>query len=78
MGNAVINNGVRFRKRGETIALGRMEGSACLSAVLTSRLGYFWAREERRRTAGVTVKAELAPGGRGVGWAGCQWAESGA
>jgi hypothetical protein len=41
IGKAVINNGVRFRKRGETIALGGWTGSACLSAVLASRLGYF-------------------------------------
>ena len=42
----VINTGVRFRKRGETIDLGGWAGSACLSAVLARGWGIRAGREE--------------------------------
>lgn len=61
----MINNGVRFRKRGETIALGRMDGISVLKCSPGLKAGVLWAREERRRTAGVTVWLSWLPGVEG-------------
>lgn len=68
----VINTGVRFRKRGETIDLRGWAGSACLSAVLAR--GWGMSASVRRETSQqVSPRAELALGGVGGLSMGGRW-----
>jgi hypothetical protein len=70
----VINTGVRFRKRGETIDLGRIGRISVLKCCAGSRLGYQGEDAEADQSADLPKGLSWLLGG---GLAGCQWAEGG-